>query len=128
MKLKDSLYHITRQSAEGMPLQYELLLDEQHFIYKAHFPEEPITPGVCIIQIAEELLEYYLQQNFEILQVKNVKFLSVLSPIKTPRVTYIFDKLTISEDTKTCKVLVIVKTNEETVAKLSIVLKPQAHD
>ena len=128
MKLKDSLYHITRQQAEDMPLQYEVLLDEQHFIYKAHFPEEPITPGVCIIQIAEELLEYYLQQDYEIQQVKNVKFLSVLSPKQTPRVTYIFDKLTISEDTKTCKVLVIVKTNEETVAKLSIVLKPQAHD
>lgn len=128
MKLKDNLYLITRQPAEGMPLEYEVLLDENHFIYQAHFPEEPITPGVCIIQIAEELLEDHLHQEYEIQQVKNVKFLSVLSPLKTPRVTYRFDKLTISEDTKVCKAQIIVTVQEEAVAKLSIVLKPQAHD
>ena len=128
MKLKDSLYRITRQPAEGMPLEYEVRLDEKHFIYQAHFPEEPVTPGVCIIQIAKELLEDHLQQDYEIQQVKNVKFLSVLSPLKTPCVTYRFDKLTISEDTKACKAQIMVTAQEDAVAKLSIVLKPQAHD
>ena len=119
MKLKDSLYYITRQSTGNKPLQYEVLLDEHHFIYQAHFPGEPITPGVCIIQIAEELLEYHLNQMLNIQTVKNVKFLNFISPLKTPRITYEFAKIIVDDIAKTCKVQVQVLSDEEILAKLS---------
>ena len=138
MKLKDALYRISRKTvntADGKPLEYEIVLDERHFIYQAHFPGEPVTPGVCIIQIAEELLEDHLQCDFEIRQVKNVKFLSVVSPTSTPCVTYTFSRLTVSEESGECKAQILVTAQEETLrqalrqaqgpslAKLSIVLK-----
>ena len=138
MKLKDALYRISRKTvntADGKPLEYEIVLDERHFIYQAHFPGEPVTPGVCIIQIAEELLEDHLQRDFEIRQVKNVKFLSVVSPTSTPCVTYTFSRLTVSEESGECKAQILVTAQEETLrqalrqaqgpslAKLSIVLK-----
>ena len=119
MTLKDSLYHITQKTGQ----RYEVLLDEKHFIYQAHFPGEPVTPGVCIIQIAKELLEDHLQHDLVIRQVKNVKFLSVISPIKTPRVSYTFDKLSVLEETGECKVQIMVTAEEKVLAKLSMTVE-----
>ena len=57
MKLLNDLYSIiSRTDGEGR-CDFTIELNPQHFIYKAHFPGEPITPGVCIMQIAKELLE-----------------------------------------------------------------------
>ena len=123
MILKNSLYTIADKKMEGSGIFYQILLDKNHFIYKAHFPNEPITPGVCIIQIAKELLEDYLHEEYEILYIKNIKFLSVLSPLSTPSVAYVFDKITILPETNECKTQVQVQQDNVLFAKLSIIFK-----
>ena len=72
MKLLNSLYKIVSKGVQESSLHYDIQLDASHFIYQAHFPGEPITPGVCIIQIAKELLEEHLNQRFNIKMIKNV--------------------------------------------------------
>ena len=121
MILKNSLYTIADKKMEGSGIFYQILLDKNHFIYKAHFPNEPITPGVCIIQIAKELLEDYLHEEYEISYIKNIKFLSVLSPLSTPSVAYVFDKITILPETNECKIQVQVQQDNVLFAKLSII-------
>ena len=123
MILKNSLYTIADKKMEGSGIFYQILLDRNHFIYKAHFPNEPITPGVCIIQIAKELLEDYLHEEYEISYVKNIKFLSVLSPLSTPTVAYVFDKVTFLPETNECKTQVQVQQDNVLFAKLSIIFK-----
>ena len=123
MILKNSLYTIADKKMEGSGIFYQILLDKNHFIYKAHFPNEPITPGVCIIQIAKELLEDYLHEEYEISYVKNIKFLSVLSPLSTPSVAYVFDKITVLPETNECKTQVQVQQDNALFAKLSIIFK-----
>ena len=123
MILKNSLYTIADNRMEGSGIFYQILLDKNHFIYKAHFPNEPITPGVCIIQIAKELLEDYLHEGYEISYIKNIKFLSVLSPLSTPSVAYVFDKITILPETNECKTQVQVQQDNVLFAKLSIIFK-----
>lgn len=123
MILKNSLYTIADKRMEGSGIFYQILLDKNHFIYKAHFPNEPITPGVCIIQIAKELLEDYLHEEYEISYVKNIKFLSVLSPLSTPSVAYVFDKITFLPETNECKTQVQVQQDNVLFAKLSIIFK-----
>ena len=123
MILKNSLYTIADKRMEGSGIFYQILLDKNHFIYKAHFPNEPITPGVCIIQIAKELLEDYLHEEYEISYVKNIKFLSVLSPLSTPSVAYVFDKITILPETNECKTQVQVQQDNVLFAKLLIIFK-----
>lgn len=123
MILKNSLYTIADKRMEGSGIFYQILLDKNHFIYKAHFPNEPITPGVCIIQIAKELLEDYLHEEYEISYIKNIKFLSVLSPLSTPSVSYVFDKITILPETNECKTQVQVQQDNVLFAKLSIIFK-----
>lgn len=98
---------------------FRLRLNPEHFIYQAHFPGEPVTPGVCILQIGKELLEELLQESLEISHVKNVKFLSVISPLKEKEISYTFKKIETSEDSQEVKAQIIVASDEETKAKIS---------
>ena len=98
---------------------FRLRLNPEHFIYQSHFPGEPITPGVCILQIGKELLAELLQESLEITHVKNVKFLSVISPLKEKEISYTFKKIETSEDSQEVKAQIIVASDEETKAKIS---------
>ncbi len=119
MKLLNNLYMISKRETTSLSAQYGIFLEEKSFIYKAHFPNEPITPGVCIIQIAKELLEDYAQKHYTIKAIKNVKFLNVISPVITPYVTYVLDKIVIDEANKTCSIQVQVLAEEVLLTKLS---------
>lgn len=119
MKLLNNLYMISKRETTSLSAQYGIFLEEKSFIYKAHFPNEPITPGVCIIQIAKELLENYAQKHYTIKAIKNVKFLNVISPVITPYVTYVLDKIVIDEANKTCSLQVQVLAEEVLLTKLS---------
>jgi hypothetical protein len=50
-------------------------------IYRAHFPDNPITPGACIIQIAQELYEQACGHAVEISEVENAKFVKAMTPV-----------------------------------------------
>ena len=123
MILQNSLYSIKSKSVTDLEIRYDILLDANHFIYQAHFPGVPITPGVCVIQIAKELMEDHLHQALTIKAVKNVKFLSVISPVDTRQVTFAFEKIVVDDTAKTCKAQVQVLSGETLLAKLSFVLK-----
>ena len=125
MKLLNSLYKIVSKGVQESSLRYDIQLDACHFIYQAHFPGEPITPGVCIIQIAKELLEEHLNQKFNIKMIKNVKFLNVISPVERPQITYVFEKITVDDTTKTCQAQVQVLSDETSMVKLSFICSEQ---
>ena len=126
MILLNNLYTRVAKDISDDKISYNIKLDVNHFIYQAHFPDEPITPGVCIIQIAKELLEDYFAKQMKIYLIKNVKFLSVISPITTPQISCIFDKITTEENGNTYHVQVHLQSNNTTLAKLSFSCK--CHD
>ena len=70
MRLHNSLYTIQSKQSQDDAAQYVLILNAEHEIYKAHFPGRPITPGVCLLQIAKELLEDHSGASLEIQQIK----------------------------------------------------------
>lgn len=123
MTLKDSLYKIISSNTEDKSFDLELVPD--CLIYRAHFPEQPITPGVCIIQIASELLDELLQCDNDLIAVSNAKFLAVINPLETNSVTYNFKKVIVDEDAKTVKVSVSVSNPDIIFSKLSLVYRKQ---
>ena len=125
MKLINSLYKIVAKDVVESSLRYDILLDANHFIYQAHFPGEPITPGVCLIQIAKELLEEHLNLKFYIQMIKNVKFLNVISPVEKSQITYVFEKITTDDTTKTCQAQVQVLSDGMPMVKLSFICSQQ---
>lgn len=80
MKLLDSLFHIVSEREGEGCFVYTVELNPQHFIYKAHFPGEPITPGVCIMQMAVELLGKKSGHTLSLECARSIKFLRVISP------------------------------------------------
>lgn len=128
MLLKNSLYTIEKiekltSSDEIVGGCFLLRLNPDHVIYQAHFPGEPITPGVCIVQMGKELMEELLAKSLEVARVKNVKFLSVISPENTTSITYTFRKVEWSADGKEVKAQIVVTSGDEAKAKISFGLR-----
>ena len=129
MQLKNNLYKIIRKEGVGPVVNYAIELIPSCVIYAAHFPGEPITPGVCIVQMGKELVEDLLSEQrstpctLMITKVKNVKFLSIISPNETLQLTYQVKKLATSEDGTSVETLLIVLSEEKPMAKISLVLR-----
>ncbi len=128
MQLRNSLYTVVEKEVEGMGGRFVVALCPSCFIYQAHFPGQPITPGVCLVQMGVELLEQLLEENLgrrvglEMTRVKNVKFLSVVSPLATPRVEYQMKKVETTEENGV-RAQIVVAAEGETKAKISLVLR-----
>ena len=43
----------------------QVMLNPQHVIYNGHFPQQPVVPGVCMLQIIKECIEKIQQVNPE---------------------------------------------------------------
>ncbi len=126
MTLLDSLYTITSKCTvtEGEH-KYFIKLNPDSAIYKAHFPGNPITPGVCILQIAIELIQDALEKTLLVDTVKNVKFLKIIVPEETPEVQYQLQR--ISEEDDIIKYKVTVSAEEVEYAKLSLICRTNSH-
>lgn len=123
MILRDSLYTIRQRTTDGKAVRFDIVLNAEHTIFRAHFPGEPVTPGVCILQMAKELLEEELHGCYEIQSVKNVKFLAVISPVETPMVTFTIGKMAHDESDQTVKAQLTVEGDGKPMAKISFTLK-----
>lgn len=121
MQLKNNLYEIIRQEVNSEnAASFELRLNPECIIYKAHFPGQPITPGVCIVQMGKELLEEITGKALDIVYVKNVKFLSILSPQDSVGLQFAISRMMWSEENREMKAQITVTTATETKAKISL--------
>jgi 3-hydroxyacyl-[acyl-carrier-protein] dehydratase len=118
MQLKNDFYSVTKTQQTDNGVNFTVHLNADHFIYAAHFPGNPITPGVCITQIVKELTEELLQKPLFLKVVKNIKFTQVINPLQYPEV--IFAISTSKEDETGYKVSVNVECGSEIFAKMSL--------
>lgn len=119
MKLLNSFFSIKEQTNGAGGIIFKVELDKEHFIYKAHFPENPITPGVCIIQMAQELMELVTGKELVLDTVANVKYIQVISPVEDPVVFYEFGAPSLADEV--CKCKVTVKGEGKLFTKLSLI-------
>ena len=119
MRLTDGFFHIELTNDTEGGFEAVLCTNPEHPIYKAHFPGSPITPGVCVIQAAGELLEQKLGHRLYLKTVKNVKFLSVIIPEDGKKIKYIFSNIV--EDESGAKTQVLVSDDATVYAKISLI-------
>ena len=118
MTLKNDFYNIVERQNTNSGVNYTVHLNAEHFIYAAHFPGNPITPGVCITQIVKELAEELTQFPLFLKIVKNIKFTQVINPLQHPEIT--FEITTPQEDETGYKVSASVTSGDDIFAKLSL--------
>ena len=87
-------------------------LNKTHSIFKAHFPSNPITPGVCLIQAIKEIVEEYVKNKLFLKSVSNVKFISKINPYLNAELVL---ELFLLQDDSIVKVKNITKFNDNSV-------------
>jgi len=76
-----SLYKITALQENPEKAIATIVLNEESEIYKAHFPSDPITPGVCeLIMIKEVLCTLYPDMHVALSSARQIKFIDVIRP------------------------------------------------
>jgi 3-hydroxyacyl-[acyl-carrier-protein] dehydratase len=119
MMLKNSFFRIIEQHASDGKAKFRIKLNAEHFIYQAHFPNYPITPGVCLIQMAVELFGSLKDANFNIKTLKNVKFVAIINPLEFPEVDFLLE---FAESENLWHTKVWIQEKETVFAKMSLVL------
>lgn len=124
MKLQNSLFTIVQHRQQEGVHSFDIHLNAEHVIYQAHFPGEPVTPGVCILQVAVELIEEVVAMSLSLVGAKNVKFLRIISPVEVPEVCYSVQKVVVESDTVSAQI--IVSAADGISAKLSLTCQKAA--
>jgi len=83
MLIKD-FYTIHSFNKSENSLFTEIHLNPEHEVYKGHFPQQAIVPGVIQLQIIKELLEKDLSVNLIIKEVIVAKYLNMITPEENP--------------------------------------------
>jgi len=117
----DTLFSITQESITETHGEFDIQLHAQHPIYKGHFPNDPITPGVCLVQIVTDLFAHLTGKPCYLTEGKNIKFLQIIKPQEHPIVRYTLDWEAVGEDLFKVKALITAK--ETSFAKISVTLK-----
>ena len=58
----------------------ELLINSNHKIFEGHFPNQPVVPGVCMMQMVKEILELVIGKETNLMEAADMKFLAVINP------------------------------------------------
>ena len=120
MILKDNFFTVEHQNIADDKSVFIINLNSEHFIYKAHFPNNPITPGVCIVQIVKELYSYQTNKKFFLNKIKNMKFSHPIIPNEHKQITVKISSA--SEDNKTHKLKVEIINSDILFTKFNMFL------
>lgn len=108
---KEQFYTIQRTESAGNQHDITIKLNENHHIYKGHFPQHPVVPGVCTLQIIKECVSAIAKMKVRYQTISSCKFTSLIVPSPSP----ITLKITLNE-TLGCQTTVIL--NDQSVLKL----------
>jgi len=92
-------------------------LNKDHDIFNGHFPGNPVTPGVCMMQIVKELTEEFTGAQLFLKSASNVKFMAIINPFETPDLSL---QLDITETEDEVKVKNTTSFGETIALKMSV--------
>jgi 3-hydroxyacyl-[acyl-carrier-protein] dehydratase len=85
----------SKEVQEDGSVVYGVSLNTTHDVYKGHFPERPITPGVCNIQMIKELAEDASGRSLTLSEIDRCRLTAMVTPDGSPDLTV---KIKISEN------------------------------
>ena len=117
MKLEGSLFTVIADNDRQSPNErvYRIRLNPEHTIYKAHFPELPITPGVILVRIGVELLGRMLGRKVHLVGAPNIKFTAPVYPEGGKELDYV-----IAGGDRQSQATILVKDSETIYSKQTL--------
>ena len=83
--LLNDYYRIDGRIAEKDVTLFSLTLLPDYHAYAGHFPGNPVSPGVCNIQLIKECAEQLVSKRLFLAFIAKCRFSAVLTPQSTPR-------------------------------------------
>ncbi|MFZ1785642.1 MAG: 3-hydroxyacyl-ACP dehydratase [Ferruginibacter sp.] len=80
MILLNDFFNITNTESSATEIWAELVINTRHKIFEGHFPNQPVVPGVCMMQMVKEIVEQVLGKETNLVQAAELKFLAVINP------------------------------------------------
>jgi len=83
--LLNDYYRIDMRIAIGDEALFRITLLPDYVAYKGHFPGNPISPGVCNIQMIKECVEQFAGKRLFLSTIKKCRFSAMITPLTTPQ-------------------------------------------
>lgn len=76
---------LSTQQENNNTISFNIILNKDAEVYKGHFPQEAIAPGVCTMQMIKECLAQLVGcQSLVLTHIKQCRFLKLLRPSDHP--------------------------------------------
>jgi 3-hydroxyacyl-[acyl-carrier-protein] dehydratase len=112
----EQFYNIvhTEKNENILLAQVKLVID--HPIYKGHFPDQPVLPGIMQIEMIADLINHELNTQYQLKKASNIKYLNMIIPNNE---TIVFEiKYSVQEDGD-LKVNCVIKDENTIFTKFS---------
>lgn len=96
--LLNDLYTISRFTSEEGAIEASLEIHAGHRIFEGHFPGQPVTPGVCMMQMIQEIAEKAVGCRLQLLTADDMKFLAIIDPVRNNKVEARLKIMAVDED------------------------------
>ena len=94
-------------------------ISENFCAFKGHFPNEPVLPGICQIQLVSVLISKVFNQEFSLKEIRRVKFYNIVCPDDCLNIKCdIVDKIS---DSISLKVMIYKKDESGSEHKVSLI-------
>ena len=115
MLLKDFYKINSIERTDAQKHRISISINKNHQIFKGHFPETPVIPGVCMLQIIKEIIEVIIKEKLILQKLVNVKFLTLMNPEVNSNLVLDFE-ISNTEDS-------LIKVKSNTIIDEKIALK-----
>lgn len=79
--LLNDFYTIIKQiQLDETNIQASICINKNHEVFLGHFPNNPVTPGVCMIQTIKEIVQNHVNSDLMLQGISNVKFTALINP------------------------------------------------
>ena len=78
--LLNDFFTINNRESSPTEIWAELVIDAGHKIFEGHFPNLPVVPGVCMMQMIKEIMEDALGKATNLVHAAEMKFMAVINP------------------------------------------------
>ena len=75
-------FTILNRKEEENNVIFSVTLNPDYKVYKGHFPDMPVSPGVCNIQMIKECLQQEVEKKLLLKKITQCRFWSVITPLE----------------------------------------------
>ena len=97
----NNYYRIDSRTVEDDATIFGITLIPDYRAYTGHFPGNPVSPGVCSIQMIKECAELLTDKRLFLGYIAQCRFTAIITPTKTPQLQI---RMQISETEEVYKV------------------------